>query len=266
MKKRYYILTAVISYLFFTLSNIPAEKIISLAEEYTQLPVKLYGVHGSLWNGGADKAILQGQPSIDNIEWSINPAMLLLAQLNAEVKASIKNQNIIGNINISVGGSITASDIRTRIDAAVMQELIQMPLGELDGIFNVDIKSLEIKQEGLPIINGELAWENAKLTLLDTVDLGSINLLIESDENDQLVSSISNTKGQLSLKGKVILETLNTYNINFRMIPNANATENIRQSIDMLAKQKISGRSIMKRQNDGSYLIKRKGSLRDLGL
>lgn len=256
MKKRYYILIAVLSYLFFTLSYIPAAKVISLTEEYTQLPVKSYGVHGSLWNGGAEKVILKGRPPIDSIQWSINPAMLLLAQLNAEVKASIKNQNLIGNINISALGNISASNIRARIDAPVMQELIQMPLGELDGIFNINIESLELKQEGLPIVKGHLKWKNAKLTIVETVDLGFIDLLIDTNDNEQLTAKISNKKGLLLLDGSASLDNDKAYNMNLRLTPDIKATDSIRQSITMFAK----------RQTDGSFLVKRKGNLRDLGL
>lgn len=256
MKTRYYILIAVLSYLFFTLSNIPAAKVITLTEQYTQLPVKLYGVHGSLWNGGAEKAILKDMPPIDNIQWSINPAMLLLAQLNAEIKASIKSQNLIGNINISALGSISASDIRARIDASVMQELIQMPLGELGGNFNVNIEELELRQEGLPMIKGNLKWKNAKLTIVETVDLGFIDLLVSTNDNEQLTAKISNKKGMLLLDGSANLDDNKAYSINLRLTPDANATDSIRQSITMFAK----------RQTDGSYLVKRKGNLRDLGL
>ncbi len=256
MKKRYYILIAILSYLFFTLGNIPAAKVISLIDDNVQLPVKLYGVHGSLWNGSADKAILQGQPPIDNIQWSINPSMLLLAQLSGDVKASIKNQNIIGEFNVSALGNISASNIRARIDAAVIQELIQMPLGELGGSFNINIESLEINPNGLPLITGNLKWKNAKLTVLETVDLGFIDLSINSDDKQQLNATISNKKAQLLLDGKASLNNNNTYVLNLRITPEKTATNNIRQSIAMFAK----------RQTDGSYLVKRKGNLRDLGL
>jgi len=266
MKKRYYILIAILSYLFFTLGSVPAAKVISLVEENTKLPVKLYGVHGSIWNGGAEKAMMKGQPPVDNIQWSINPTMLLLAQLSGEIKASIKNQNIVGNINISATGKLSASDIRARVEAAIIQELMQLPLGELDGVFNINIESLEIKEEGLPLITAKLKWKNAKLTLLDTVDLGFIDISIEPGENDQLIATISNKQGQLTLDGKTTLDSKSAYNASLRITPNASITESINESIKMLSKQKMAGRHIMKQQNDGSYLIKHKGNLHNLGL
>ena len=256
MKKRYYILIAVLSYLFFTLGNVPAAKVVALIDKNTNVPVKLYGVHGSLWNGGADKVLTQGQPAIDNLKWSIKPAMLLLAQLNGEVNGSIKNQNIIGKFNISALGTISASDIRARISAPVMQELIQMPLGELDGIFNINIEYLELKQQGMPMIKADLQWQNAKLTMLESVYLGFVDLSITSNDNDQLSATISNKKGQVLIDGNAGLDNKKAYNLNLRITPDETASDNIRQSIAMFAR----------RQTDGSYLVKRKGNLRDLGL
>ncbi|MCW9047931.1 MAG: type II secretion system protein N [Gammaproteobacteria bacterium] len=256
MKKRYYILIAVLSYLFFTLGNVPAAKIISLIEKNSNIPVKLHGVYGSLWNGGAEKLLAQGQPPVVNLKWSINPGMLLLAQLNGEVNGSIKNQNIIGNFNVSALGTVSASDVRARISAPVMQELIQMPLGELDGIFNINIEYLELKQQAIPLIRANLKWQNAKITMLESVELGLVELSITSDDNDQLTANILNKKGQILIDGNADLDNNKAYNLNLRLTPDETASDNIRQSIAMFAR----------RQTDGSYLLKRKGNLRDLGL
>lgn len=255
MKKIHYILIGLFSYLFFTLGNIPAAKIVSLAEQNMQLPVKLYGVQGSIWNGSASKAILPGQPEISNLEWSINPASLLLAKLGGEVKATVKNQNIVGNISINAFGEISASSLRARIEAPVMQQLLQLPLGELGGIFNINIESLQLKPEGLPLITGKLKWKNAKLTLIDTVNLGFIDLDIQTDDDNQLVLKISSKKGQLKLDGKASIDSNKMYDIDLRITPEKKANQQLRQSIAMFAR----------RQSNGSYLLKRKGNLQQIG-
>ncbi|VAW62557.1 hypothetical protein MNBD_GAMMA11-802 [hydrothermal vent metagenome] len=256
MKKRYYILTGVLSYLFFALSNVPAAKIVSLVQENSQLPVKLYGVYGSLWNGRANTAMLQGQPPIKDFQWSVNPAALLLAQISADVKGSINEQNITGNVSIGITGNISASDVRARIDAAVIQQMVTLPMGELGGFFNIDIASLETGDEGLPIVDASIKWKNAKFTLLDTVNLGHVSLDISPGEDNQLVAKISNKKGELSLDGSAQVDAKKAYNLELSIIPEKSAQENIRQSLTMFAK----------RQTDGSYLVKRRGNLKDLGL
>lgn len=256
MKIRYYILIGILSYLFFTLGNVPAAKVISLVEQNTSMPVKLYGVYGSLWDGGADQATIKGQPPVDNLKWSINPASLLLAQLSGELKASIKQQNIMGDFSIGPTGNISASDVRARIDAELVQELIQLPLGELAGVFNLNIESLELNPEGLPAVNGKLSWKNAKLTLLETVDLGNINLSVTPGDNNLLLATIKNKGGQLKLNGTADLSDKKMYSLDLTITPEESATDNVRQSLKMFAR----------RQSNGSYLIKRKGNLQEFGL
>lgn len=256
MKKRYYIIIAVVTYLFFTLGNVPAAKVVSLLEKNTQLPVQLYGIHGSIWEGTAEKAIMKGQPPMSNISWSINPFMALFAQVSGEVKGSIREQNIIGNIRYSALGSFSASDVRTSIDAAMVQDLIQLPMGELGGTFNINVESFSANPEGLPEITANIKWRNAKLTMIETVDLGQVTIDIKPGKDEQLLASISNKNGHLLLKGKINVDNKKAYDINLSITPESKANENLRQSLKMFAK----------RQTDGSYLVKRKGKLSDLGL
>ena len=255
MKKRYSIIIGVIAYLFFTLGNVPAAKVYSLTESNNLLPVKLYGIQGSIWTGRADKLILQNQTSIENLNWSINLSSLLLAKINADITANFKKQNVVGNITINALGTVKASDVRARIDAPIMQDLIQMPLGELGGHFNINIESLELKPNDLPIITASLKWKNAKLTLAETVDFGFIDLTIQTDENNQLVANISNKKAQLLINGSAKLDNTKRYTLKLNLTPEKNSSSSITQSLAMFARK----------QTDGSYLVNRKGSLRDLG-
>ena len=256
MKTRYYILTGLIAYLFFTLGNVPAAKVIPLIESATPIPAKLYGVYGSLWNGGADKAIIKGQPPVEDLQWSINPASLLLAHVSGEAKASIKQQNIIGNFSISPGGTVSASDVRARIDAAVLQELVSLPVGELGGTFNINIQSLEFNAEGFPDVTADIKWKNAQLTLLETVKLGDINLSLKPGEQDQLLAKINNKKGELSIQGDGEVNHKKMYAINVSITPQDTASDNVKQSLKMFTR----------RQANGSYLLKRKGNLQEFGL
>lgn len=256
MKKRYYILIAILSYLFFTLGNIPAAKVMSLVKNNSQIPASLYGVHGSLWQGGADKLLIIDTPEINNLQWSINPAYLLIAKLQAELRASIKNQNIIGDVSIGPAGTLVATDLRSRIDAAVMQELLKLPLGELDGTFIFNILRLEAEQNTLPLIDGTIKWQGAQLTLAETVDLGHINITLKPADDNKLLVTISNQKGQISLSGKATVDASKAYTIDLDFTPESTASENIRQSLKMFAR----------RQSDGSYQLKRNGNLKEFGI
>lgn len=256
IKKRYIILLAVGSYLLFTLSMVPANKVLGLANSISPLPIKVYGVSGNLWNGRALQVISPGQPAIDNLHWSISPFQLLLARLSTDFNASINNQNITGNVSVNALGKLQGSDIRARIDGAVMQQLLRLPLGELGGSFNFNVDSVELKQNALPILDASISWKNASLTLMDTVNLGHIELIITPQDDGHLLASISNKQGDLQLSGNASVDAEKNYSINLRMTPQPSTARNIIQSLGMFSR----------RQADGSYLLNRKGNLREFGL
>ena len=256
IKTRYYILTAVLSYLFFMISSLPASKLVSLAEENKLTTAKLYGVYGSLWNGGAEQINIPNQLPITNLQWSLNPASLLIAKLSSEISGNIKNQKFIGNISMNAFGAVEATDIRARISSPVVQELIQMPLGELGGVFNLNIDSIIINDSPIPNITGSLKWTSAKLTIAETVDLGHININVKTNSANQLTATISNKKGQLNLDGTASVDAKKLYTLNLRITPEESASRDITQSLSMFSR----------RQTDGSYLIKRKGNLREIGM
>lgn len=255
IKKRYIILLAVGSYLLFTLSMVPASKVLGLANSIKPLPVKIYGVNGNLWNGRAQQLIVPGQPAIDNLQWTVNPLGLLLARLNTDFNASIKNQNITGELSVNALGQLQGSDIRARIDGAVMQQLLRLPLGELGGVFNFNVHSVELNQTALPVVDASLSWKNASLTLVDTVNLGHVELQITPQDDGRLLATISNKQGDLQLSGDAGVDAGKNYTINLRMTPQATTARNITQSLAMFAR----------RQADGSYLLSRKGNLREFG-
>lgn len=255
IKKRYIILLAVGSYLLFTLSMVPASKVLSLANSITPLPAKIYGISGNLWNGRAQQVIVPGQPAIDNLHWTVNPLSLLLAQLSTDFNASIRNQNITGEFSVNALGRLQGSDIRARIDGAVMQQLLRLPMGELGGVFNFNVRSVELQQTALPILDASLSWKNASLTLMDTVNLGNIDLQISPQDDGRLLASISNKQGDLQLSGDATIDAGKNYTINLRMTPQPDTARNITQSLGMFSR----------RQPDGSYLLSRKGNLREFG-
>ena len=256
IKKRYYILTAILSYLFFMMSSLPASKLVSLAQEYKLTNAKLYGVYGSLWNGGAEQVNIPHQLPITNLQWSFNPASLLVAKLSSEINGTFKKQNFTGNVSVNAFGTVEATDVQARITASVMQELIQMPLGELGGAFKLNIASIILDKSAIPNINASVEWQDAELTFTETVELGHINIDINPTAENQLMATISNDKGQIKLDGTASVDDKKNYSLNLRMTPEANTPSSITQSLSLFSR----------RQTDASYLLKRKGNLRELGM
>ncbi len=255
MKTRYYILIVIFSYLFFALAKTPAATIIDLVKKNTNFPAKIYGIQGSIWNGQADTLTIPSQPHINNLKWSLNPLSFLLARLSADIEADIKKQKVSGSISISASGNISADNIHAKLKAEDVQQLIMMPLGELAGQFNLSINSLEWTGEGLPKTTGQIIWDNAKLTLAETVDLGQVKVNILPMIDNGLNIIIKNKRGMLNIDGNIEINNKKQYKLAVDFKPNKNASSNVAQSLAMFAK----------RQSNGSYRLKQNGNLNQLG-
>lgn len=255
MKTYHYILIAVFSYLFFALGKTPAITILSLLEKNIDMPAKFYGIQGSVWNGQMDTIIIPSQPQIDNFKWSINPLSFLLASFSADIEADIKAHKVSGNIGISISGNIYAEDIRAQLKAEDVQDLLMLPLGELAGDFELSIDSIEWANEGLPKTTGQISWNNAKLTLVETVDLGQVNAIILPMQDNGLKILIKNTNGMLGIDGSIEITGNKQYKLAIEFKPNNAASSSVTQSLAMFSK----------RQSNGSYRFNKSGNLNQLG-
>lgn len=255
MKRRYYIILAVCSYLFFALASTPAAKVISLAKNNFKIPLQIYGVQGSIWNGQADSVIVQTQ-SIEQMQWSLKPMSLLLATISADIQAQVQNQNVIGQISVNAMGNVHAEDVRARINANEVQKLLALPFGELDGEFNLNIESLHWRGKDLPMTMATIKWRQAKLTLTEAVDLGTVILNIKPDDKNGLSLKVENKGGMIALNGDIQVNDKKHYQMQIDFKAGAKASANIKQSLGMFAK----------RQSNGSYRLKQNGNLAQLGL
>ncbi|MDH5764667.1 MAG: type II secretion system protein N [Gammaproteobacteria bacterium] len=254
MKPKHYILTAIISYLLFTIVTTPAASIFSLIQKDTKLPFTIQGIDGSIWNGSAERVIIPSAPQLENIYWSINPFALLIANVSASIEAEIMNNILTGDISVSNDGSYRASDISTQLSSSTVQKLINLPLGELSGEFYINIESIQ-STKNIPVIDGTIAWEKAAYTLADTVNLGTINLIIKPADSNALKAKINNKGGDIAISGEIHIADNKTYKLDLAFAPLETTNNNIKQSLAMFARK----------QTDGSYLLRKTGNLRSLG-
>jgi len=255
LKRRYYILLAVISYAFFILTNVPANKVLTLLKDNVDIPAQIIGVQGSLWKGSAQSFIIKGQPPLNNFNWSINPLALLLANISADIETHIQQQKVNAHISFNlISGSLAAENIHANISAKELQKLIQLPFGELAGDIKADITQLIFDGTNIQQLEGVLRWNKAKFSLAETVKLGNIQITLQADDEQNIIAELSNKDGQLKLLGNIKLQPNKNYQLDMKFIPEKNTSNNIKQSLGLFAK----------RQPNGSYRLKQNGNLRNL--
>lgn len=254
--KRWHIISVLLfSYVFFMVANIPANRVLNYLQQKGSLPATFSGVDGSIWQGHADSILIPGQPKLDNLDWSVNPFALLLARLSTNIEAEIQKQPVSGHVSQHfIGGDLYVSDVVTKLSAKTLQQLADLPFGELGGEFEVYLDSMHWQHDMMPQIEGRIFWQHAKLTLGQTVDMGQVDINVLTDDANQTNITLTNKGGELAMTGDAHIGTDRNYVFSIAMKPK-DATGDVAQSLNLFAQ----------RQADGSYSFKQNGNLRQLG-
>ena len=251
MKKRHYILTAVISYVVLLIATIPAKPVIDLVNRNT--PANVQGVSGTLWDGRA-LLISINNINIDRTEWSFKLWKLFIGKVAVNINTQFSDNDINAEIGTSFLGRFFINDLYARVDAQQVAELANLPLVQLSGIISLDIESAQWKQGELPLANGEISWRDAAVTVADTASLGNVTILISESDQQLLTAEINNQGGDIKINGTAGLVPEADYTVDIKLLPTATANNNIKQSLGMFAQ----------RQSNGEYTLNKTGSLNQI--
>lgn len=254
--KRWHIISVVLcSYVFFMLAHIPASRVLNYLQQKGSLPFMVNGVSGSIWRGHADSVNLPGKPKLENVDWSVNPLALLLASASADINAEIHKQPLKAHISRQlISGNTSISDAEAKLPAKVVQELLDIPFGELGGDIEMYLDDVQLQTDVMPTIEARIFWQHAQFALDQTIALGQVEININTDDTQQTLVEIKNADGDVRITGNAQIGTDRSYVLNLDLKPK-DATGNVAQSLNMFAQ----------RQADGSFRVKQSGNLSQLG-
>ena len=254
MKKKYYIITAVASYLILLIATIPAKLVTDIINDKT--PVSLQGVSGTLWQGKIYRITLDNAIQLSDTEWSATPWKLLTGRIAIEASSRFDQQDINAEIGSSFLGRYFVNGLQAKVSARKVAELANIPLAKLSGMIAIDIDHAEWKQGELPLATGSVRWNDATVTVADTASLGNISILLSETDQQLLMADISNQGGDIKIDGTAELVPAADYSVNVKLKPTASANNNIKQSLGLFAKK----------SNNGEYLLKYSGPLNQIGI
>lgn len=252
MKKRVYIVTAVVSYLALLITTMPANTVSSIINDNS--PVKIRGVSGTIWHGKAFSVDINNSIQLQSTEWSFTVWKLLLGQLAIDIETQYLDNNINSEIGTSFLGRYFINDLSATILAKDLAQLAEIPLAQLSGLISLNITQAQWKQGELPIATGEINWKDAAVTITDTASLGNVSILLNESEQQLLNADISNQGGDIKISGNAELVPETDYALNITLTPTATAKNNIKQSLGLFAQK----------QSNGDYVLKKSGSLNQI--
>lgn len=254
MKKKHYIIIAIASYFIFLIATIPAKPFADLINNNTQITMQ--GVSGTLWDGSAYSISIDNNTVIKNTDWSLTIWKILIGQVTADVSTRYLNNDINSEVGASIFGNYFANDLTASIAAKDIAQLANIPLAELSGSIAINIEHAQWSQGELPKASGVINWDNAAVTVAETVLLGNVNIVLQESEQELLIADINNKGGDITITGTAQLVPEADYATDIKFTPTATANNNVAQSLGLFAKK----------QNNGSYILKNTGSLKQFGL
>lgn len=254
MKKRYYFLTAIFSYLVIFTATIPARTLTQVINDNTQL--SLQGVTGTLWKGTANTILINNEIRLDATSWDFNTWKILTGKIATDLNTHYQDNVITVEIGTSFLGNYFINDLIAKLPASDIAELANIPLVQLSGEIALDIKHAQWAQGTLPVATGEIDWSSASVTVAETVALGKISITLSESDKQQLVAGIKNQGGDIKISGKAELIPETDYAVNIKLLPSDSASDNIKRSLGLFAKK----------QANGEFLFVKTGSLNQIGL
>ena len=215
-------------------------------------PVKLSGVSGSVWNGSAQQVIGPDPqlPPVHNVNWKFQPSALLAASAGANIDFEVLGGTGKGLVRRNLAGDVMLTDGKLQIPATNLEQFLPLPVAEFAGVLLADIEELELENNLLKRTQGKVVWSNAEI--IDATKLGQVVFDIVP-EGDLHMGKLSNTGGELTLRGEVTLDQAGNFKADIQIKP----TPQTPAHVDGILK--LIGRPA----SDGSYRIRNNGNIHD---
>ncbi len=254
MKKRHYLFIAIFSYLLFLVFTIPVTPVVNFINSNTT--VKIHGASGTIWNGKAINISINNIANLSDTEWKFTAWKIITGRIAFLVSTHYDEQVISGETGVSFLKQFFVNNLSGKITSENITQLANIPIMQLSGMVTIDIKHAHWKADELPLASGNITWNEAAITVVETASLG--NLTIELGETDQhlLNADINNVGGDILVSGNAELAPEASYAVNIKLSPTPSASENIKNSLSSFAEK----------QANGDFIFKKAGQLNQLGL
>jgi len=252
MKKRVYIITAIVSYFALLVATIPAHTVSSIINENS--PVKIQGANGTLWHGKAFSIVINNSTQLQASTWSFNAWKLLIGKIAIDVDTQYINNNLTSEIGVSFLGRYFINDLNAKISAQDLARLAEIPMAQLSGMISLNIVHAEWEQGEMPLAEGEINWKDATVTVAESASLGDLSIVLSESDQQRLNAEIKNQGGDIRISGTAELVSATDYAANVTLTPTESASNNIKQSLGLFAQK----------QKNGAYVLKKSGSLNQI--
>ena len=251
MKKRWAVMLALAAFLVTLVLHAPA----ALLYAWVQNPaapssLRLYGVHGTLAQGGFTALSVNNRPTLSDGRWTLLPAWLALLRVAVDFQAG-DDAVVRARVSRSIFGALRVSNLTSAGSAKSLLRMLGQPVLPVEGQVRLDLPLLRLKG-GVPIeAEGSVEIENLSWTLArEPLTLGSFNAARTTDKQGIQVS-FGSGPGPLEIGGAATLGAERAYDLDLQLKPRPGAPEQLLTLV----------RSLGPADNQGWHHLRRKGTL-----
>ena len=231
---------AIMLYAVFLFVLVPADRVYAVLKEKAPLPVSLYQVNGSVWNGGATVAMM-GTQRLEFLTWELEPLALLLGRLEIALGFS-KND---GKMNVTAGRSLLGDyylrDADASFPAVELESMLSpMKLG-LAGNITASLKEMRIAGKQLSAVEGTLIWDKAGLISSADNPVGSFGIDFATTE-EGIRGVLKDSGGPLQADGILVLKPDGSYQLTASFTPRDAGRDDIKQALRFLGTPDPAGK------------------------
>ncbi len=254
MMKRWwhYLLLGLSAWLVFMVWRFPATVAYGMAAESMGEQVRLVGISGTIWDGGAQQ-LQYNNKAIAEVHWELSPWGLLLGRVSTSIKLIDADSYLQARAALPMGGgAISLSEIKGRLPLAQLQPHLTMVPLPLDGELSLKLDNLVVGVGGkLQQANGRIVWHQAAVQAMEKLQFGDLQMTLNSVEDEGIEGTISDSGGPLQLNATITLNAEGAYQLEGQAKANESAPKELRDALAMLGKS----------DSQGSYPLKFSGSL-----
>lgn len=228
-----FILVGGVVFLGVGIATLPASLVTS------RLPpeVKLEGVSGSVWSGGADSVSWRGA-ALGSASWTAEPLALLTGHLNYHLELARTDGFVRGLLSASAGGTLSGEDVELELPMQALGNGGNGWAGTLAGT----VHSIRL-EHGWPVALAA-ALKISKLKPPGAnVAVGSYAIDFDQPTtNGQLTGRVRDTESPLLVRAQLVIKPDRTFSLEGDVTPRPGAPPEVTQAVAFLGAPDAVGR------------------------
>lgn len=243
------VMVSVLLYFFFLISSLPAKMVIAWVMPKSNAGLSIVSPQGTVWSGKVASIGARGI-NINNFKWDLNVFSLLYGNISIDFVFGDTETHGKGEVSLSLGSNkIEVDNLEAAMPISLFEPLIVGVPAKLDGQLSALFESIVFAPGDEILAKGNLVWNSAAVTVLQTVQLGDLKLsLLPRDKGSHGV--LKDAGGPLILEGTVQLSNKGQYQAAIKVGTRSTAEAALKQSMPFLGRAGADGKVQIRRSGN----------------